>query len=71
MDSINITRGINYTKKLAALYYQDLIWQLSDSGMSVRSITNKINKHHIPYSRFKGIALSKSTIHNIIKKRKK
>lgn len=56
-------------KKLARLYYQDLIWELHDSGKSVREITEIINKKHIPRSRFRGITLSKSTIHNIIKKK--
>jgi len=61
----------NQAKKLARLYYQDRIWQLSHDGMSVREITDLINSHYIPRSKFKGVTLSKSTIHTIIKKAQK
>jgi len=60
----------NQAKKLAQLYYQDRIWQLHNAGYSVYAITDLINKRYLPRSRFKGITLSKSTIHNIIKKAK-
>ena len=63
------TAGIQHKKKLAQLYYQDKIWELAYSGMSIRKITDTINRKHIPHSRFKGITLSKDTIHKIIKKR--
>lgn len=59
-----------HTKQLAQLYYQDLIWELHKSGKSIRTITEIINKKHLPRSRFKGITLSKDTIHKIIKKLK-
>jgi len=62
---------INETKRLTKLYYQDKIWQLAEEGKSVREITNLINRHYIPRSKFKGTTLSKSTIHEIIKKVKK
>ena len=62
---------INETKRLSQLYYQDKIWQLAEEGKSVREITNLINRHYIPRSKFKGTTLSKSTIHEIIKKVKK
>jgi len=58
----------NHTKKLARLYYQDKIWQLKSDGKSIREITDLINKHYIPRSKFKGVTLSKSTIHTITKK---
>jgi hypothetical protein len=60
----------NQAKKLARLYYQDKIWQLHTIGKSIRDITDQINRQYIPRSRFKGVTLSKSTIHTIIKKRK-
>jgi len=66
-----INQGPNYTKKICKLYYQDKIWQLADAGKSVREITDIINKRFISRSRFKEITLSKSTIHTIMKKRKK
>ena len=69
MDMENLP--INETKRLAQLYYQDKIWQLAEEGKSVREITNLINRHYIPRSKFKGTTLSKSTIHEIIKKVKK
>lgn len=58
----------NHQKKMCKLYYQDRIWELSNQGKSVREITDLINRHYIPRSKFKGITLSKSTIHTIIKK---
>jgi hypothetical protein len=58
----------NQAKKLARLFYQDKIWQLHVAGKSVREITDQINRQYIPRSRFKGVTLSKSTIHTIIKK---
>jgi hypothetical protein len=58
----------NQAKKLARLYYQDKIWQLAAAGKSVREITELINRQYIPRSKFKGVTLSKSTIHTIIKK---
>jgi len=69
MDTQN--RPTNQVKRLTKLYYQDKIWQLSSEGKSVREITNLINRHYIPRSKFKGTTLSKSTIHEIIKKVKK
>jgi len=61
----------NHAKKLAKLYYQDRIWQLSRDGVSVREIAQLINRHYLPRSKFKGVTLSKSTIHTIIKKAQK
>jgi len=62
----------NYTetqaKKLAALKFQDKIIELHRSGKSVRQIADLLNKRYIPRSNYRGIALSKSTVHNIIKK---
>ena len=66
-----INQGPNYTKKICKLYYQDKIWELADQGKSVREITDLINRHYIPRSKFKGVTLSKSTIHTITQKRKK
>jgi len=63
-------RGKNYTKKICKLYYQDKIWELAKEGKSVREITELINRHYIPRSRFKGVTLSKSTIHKIVQKDK-
>ena len=60
----------NYTKKICKLYYQDKIWELADQGKSVREITDLINKHFVTRSKFKGTTLSKSTIHNIIRKKR-
>jgi len=62
---------INQAKRLAQLYYQDKIWQLSSEGKSVREITNLINRHYIPRSKFKGTTLGKSTIAKIILKKTK
>ena len=56
----------NYTKKMAQIYYQDLIFEMHQSGKSVREITEKINRENIPRSKFKEITLSKSTIQNLI-----
>lgn len=61
-------RGINYKKKICGLYYQDKIWELSREGKSVREITALINRHFIPRSKFRGITLSKTKIHEIIQK---
>jgi len=61
----------NHAKKLAQLYYQDKIWQLHRQGASIREITYLINRQYISRSKFKGITLSKSTIHTIIKKAQK
>ena len=58
----------NYAKKIAKLYYQDRIWELSQQGKSVRDITHYVNTRCIPHTKFKGIILSRSTIHTIIKK---
>jgi len=60
----------NYSKKTTRLYYQDKIWQLHKEEKSVREITDLINNHFIPRSNYKGVTLSKSTIHTIIKKEK-
>ena len=60
----------NYAKKIAKLYYQDRIWELSQQGKSVRDITHYINTRCIPHSKFKAITLSSSTIHAVIKKGK-
>ena len=65
------TPGINHQKRLARLYYQDKIWSLSSEGKSVREIAELINRHFIPRSKFKGVTLSKSTIHATLKKQKK
>ena len=65
-----INKGPNYTKKICKLYYQDKIWELADKGKSVREITDLINRHFIPRSKFKGVTLSKSTIHKIVQKDK-
>jgi len=59
---------INQAKKLAKIYYQDKIWQLAKSGKSIRDISDYINKSCIPRSKLKGVTLSKTTIHTIIKK---
>ena len=59
----------NYAKKLAQLYYQDKIWSLHENKKSVREITQLINRHYLPRSKFKGVTLSKTTIHTIIKKK--
>jgi hypothetical protein len=66
----NLTqKGINYTKKVCGLYYQDKIWHLYyKDGKSIRQIADYINKRCIPYSKFAGITLSKTKIHQIIKK---
>jgi hypothetical protein len=66
-----INQGPNYTKKICKLFYQDKIWELARQGKSVREITDLINRHFIPRSKFKGVTLSKSTIHTIIKKAQK
>jgi len=52
----------------AQLYYQDKIFELHQKGKSVREVTKYINKQCLAKSRFKEISLSKSTIHNIIRK---
>ena len=65
------TPGINHQKRLARLYYKDKIWSLSSEGKSVREIAELINRNFIPRSKFKGVTLSKSTIHATIKKQKK
>lgn len=65
------TTGINHKKKLARLYYQDKIWQLAADGKTVREITDLINRNFLPRSKFKGVTLSKSTIHATLKKQKK
>ena len=59
---------INHQKKMARLYYQDKIVQLSKDNMSIRDITHYINNSCIARSKFKNITLSKSTIHSIIKR---
>lgn len=64
-------QGSNYLKKVCQLYYQDKIWKLSHEGKSIREITDLLNRHYIPRSKFKGVHLSKSTIHTIIKKANK
>jgi len=69
MDMENL--HINETKRLAQLYYQDKIWQLSSEGKSVREVTEIINRRFISRSRFKEITLSKSTIAKIILKKTK
>ena len=61
----------NKAKDLAKLYYQDKIWQLYKEGKSVRKITELINRHYLPRSKFRGTTLSKSTIHKIIIKGRK
>jgi hypothetical protein len=62
-------KGINYTKKVCGLYYQDKIWKLyHQDGKSIRQIADYINKQCIPHSKFAGITLSKTKIHEIIKK---
>lgn len=62
----------NYTetqaKKLAALKFQDKIIELYRAGLSIREIADRINNRHIPHSQFRGTTISKSTVHNIIKK---
>ncbi len=63
-------RGINHTKKMAQLYYQDKIWELANSEITIEEITNIINRRYISRSKFKGMTLSKSTIQKIIKKGK-
>ena len=60
----------NYAKKLAKLYYKDKILQLHSDGKSVRYITEYINNSCIPRSKYKGVILSKSTIHNLIQRYK-
>jgi len=60
----------NQAKKLARIYYQDRIWELHQQQKSIIEITNLINKRYIPRSRFKGTTLSRTTIHNVIKKLK-
>jgi len=67
MDMEN--RPTNQVKRLAQLYYQDKIWQLSKEGKSIREVTEIINRRFISRSRFKGITLGKSTIAKIINKR--
>jgi hypothetical protein len=57
----------NQAKKLARLYYQDKIWQLHTIGKSIRDITDQINRHYLPRSKFRGVTLSKSTIQTVIK----
>ena len=54
----------------AQLYYQDKIFELHQKGKSVREITDYINTQCLSKSKFKEITLSKSTIHNIIKRLK-
>jgi len=61
----------NHAKKLAQLYYQDKIFLMHQSGMSIRSIKNRINRHYLPRSKFKGVTLSKTTIQNMITRLKK
>ncbi len=56
-------------KKKAKLYYQDKIFELSKQGKSIREITEYINTQCLPRSIYKGITLSKSIIHIIIKKK--
>jgi len=68
MDMENLPT--NQAKRLAQLYYQDKIWQLSTEGKSIREITEIINRRFISRSRFKEITLSKSTIAKIILKLK-
>ena len=69
---VDMDSKINYhTKKMVQLYYQDRIWELADNGLSVRQITDLINKKYLPRSKFKGVQLSKSTVHNIMKKKRK
>lgn len=63
-------RNKMYAKKICRLYYQDRIWTLANDGKSVREIADLINRHFIPRSKFKGLTLSKSTIHTIIKRKK-
>jgi len=55
-------------KLKAQLFYQDKIFELHKRGKSVREISEHINKQCLSKSKFKGTTLSKSTIHNIIKK---
>jgi len=64
MDMENLLT--NQAKKLARLYYQDNIWQLYLDGKSIRDITDLINRHYIPRSKFKGVILGKSTIAKLI-----
>jgi len=68
MDMENLPT--NQAKRLAQLYYQDKIWQLATEGKSVREITELINRHFLPRSKFKGTTLGKSTIAKIISKLK-
>ena len=60
--------GINYYKKLAKLKYRDKILSLHGQGKSVRQITKYINSC-LKKSSLKDYKLSKSTIHNLIKRR--
>jgi hypothetical protein len=57
-------------KKLCKLYYQDKILELYQEGKSIRQITDYINKQCIPHSKFCGLTLGKTTIHQLIKKGK-
>jgi hypothetical protein len=66
-----LNQNSNYKKKICKLYYQDKIWELASQGKSVREITDLINRHFIPRSKFKGVTLSRSTIHTIVKKAQK
>jgi len=64
MDMKNLST--NQAKKLARLYYQDKIWQLHAEGKSIRGITDLINRHYIPRSKFKGTTIGKSSIAKLI-----
>jgi len=64
MDMKNLPT--NQAKKLTRLYYQDKIWQLHTEGKSIRDITNLINRHYLPRSKFKGITIGKSSVAKLI-----
>jgi len=62
-------KNINYKKKMARLRYQDEILKLHFQNISIREITKIVNSK-LARTDLK-VSLSKSTIGNIIKKRKK